>query len=181
MKQHLLTCSCSHRIGVAAAQAGGSVRCPGCGAEVPVPRLGDLVRLEPAPTAPLARPGRRWSAAHACLLAGVVVAAGTAGAAGWLRGRRATVAPFNERAIAESVSTAAADRVYEAWQTYDRQGIARQPMADEERRSRHAESLAVLERIAWAAAAAGALLAAASVALLVTRARPAATADGFRS
>jgi hypothetical protein len=48
MKRYLLPCVCSARIAVSAGQAGDRIRCPACGAEQPVPRLGELARLEPA-------------------------------------------------------------------------------------------------------------------------------------
>jgi hypothetical protein len=48
MKRYLLPCVCSARIAVSAGQAGDRIRCPACGAEQPVPRLGELARLEQA-------------------------------------------------------------------------------------------------------------------------------------
>lgn len=158
MKRYLLPCSCTRRIEVAASQAGGSVRCPGCGADLHVPRLGRLQRFEVAK--PSAAPARRgWGAAQACILAGFVIAAVSAATAGWLHVRRSALIAIDERAIAESVTTATADRVYVAWRVFETQGIARPPLVDEVRRFRQAESLAPLERIAWAAAAAGTALA----------------------
>lgn len=158
MKRHLLPCSCSRRIEVAASQAGGTVICPGCGADLPVPRLRELSQLEVVSAAGPVPPGRRWGAAHAWLLAGALVAASAAATACWLHGRRAAVAPFDERAIRAAVDAVAVEQVYEWWRNYERQGIARPALAEEERRARHATSLATLERIAWGVAAVGAVL-----------------------
>lgn len=169
MKRHLLPCTCSRRIEVTPAQAGGTVRCPGCGLELAVPRLGDLARLEAVSDAAASATPRGWGPAQAGLLAGVVIAAGAATTAGWLHVRRTDVAPIDEAVIMQSVATAPAERVYEAWLNYERQGIARPPQAVEQRRTRQAESLATLERIAWAVSAVGTALAAVAALLIVAR------------
>ncbi len=169
MKRHLLSCTCSRRIEVAPAQAGGTVRCPECGLELAVPRLGDLARLEAVADAAAPPGGLGWGPAQACLLAGVVVAAGAAATAGWLHVRRLGVAPIDETAIVQSVATAPAERVYEAWLNYERRGIARPPQADELRCARQAESLATLAGIAWAVAAVGTAIAALAGLVIVAR------------
>ena len=167
MKRHLLPCPCSRRIEVAPAQAGGTVRCPDCGRELAVPRLGDLAGLEAVADRTASAPQAAWGPAQACLLAGLVVAAVAAAAGGWLGLRRLGVAPVDEAAIVHSVATAPAERVFEAWLNYQRQGIARPPQADELRRFRQAESLAALARVAWAVAAAGVGLAALAALVIV--------------
>ena len=171
MKRHLLPCPCSHRIEIAAAQAGGTVRCPDCGRELAVPRLGELSRLETVTSGATAPSGRDWGGAQACLLVGLVVAIVAAATAGWLRGRRAGAARADDLAITESFVTAAVDRVHEKWLALERQGIARPPRADELRRVRQAESFASLERIAWVTAAAGVGLAAAAAPFVAARRR----------
>jgi len=157
MKRYLLPCSCSRRIPVAAGQAGGSVRCPGCGAAVAVPRLGALSLLETVATGPVsAAAGRAWSAPRACLLGGVVVALAAAAAATWLRGWRSRVSPLDESAIQAVVVAASADQAHQWWLEFERQGIVRPPLVEEQRRAEHARSLRGLETVAWLAAAAGA-------------------------
>lgn len=157
MMRYLLPCSCSRRIAVAAGQAGGSVRCPGCGADVAVPRLGELGRLEKvaAGLAPGVS-GRGWNAARACFFGGVVVAVGAAATASWLRGWRSNVAPLDEAAIQAAVAAAPVAQVHDSWLAFERFGIARPPVAEEERRVRHAQALRGLETVAWLVAAAGA-------------------------
>lgn len=157
MTRYLLPCSCSRRIAVAAGQAGGSVCCPGCGAAVAVPRLGELGRLERDASGPEpADAGRGWNAARACLLGGVVVAVGAAAAASWLRGWRSAVAPLDEAAVRAAVAAAPVEQVHESWLVYERYGIGRPAVAEEERRVRQAQAIRGLETVAWLTAAAGA-------------------------
>ncbi|MFM9024971.1 MAG: hypothetical protein ACKON7_06490 [Planctomycetaceae bacterium] len=157
MTRYLLPCSCSRRIAVAAGQAGGSVRCPGCGAAVAVPRLGELGRLERDASGPEpADAGRGWNAARACLLGGVVVAVGAAAAAAWRRGWRSAVAPLDQAAVRAAVAAAPVEQVHESWLVYERYGIGRPAVAEEERRVRQAQAIRGLETVAWLTAAAGA-------------------------
>jgi hypothetical protein len=175
MTSYLLPCSCSRRIAVAAGQAGGSVRCPGCGAALAVPRLGELGRLERVAAGPEpGAAGRGWNAARACLLGGVVVAVGAAATASWLRAWRSNLAPLDESAVRAAVAAAPVGQVHESWLVYERFGIARPPIAEEERRVRHAQALRGLETVAWLAAAAGAT-AGVGGAVVAARRRRAAT------
>ena len=135
------------------------MRCDGCGANLDVPRLGTLVRLEPAATEPIPR-AAAWTASKACLILGLVVLVVAAAAAGWLRGRRSAVAPLAEDAIRAAVSAADVAQVHASWLEYERQGIHRPPVAEEERRQRQAGGLAALERMAWFVAVLGGLTAA---------------------
>lgn len=163
MKRYLLPCSCSRRIAVTAAQAGGAVRCPGCGADVAVPRLGALGLLEAPVEEPAAAEARDWNAARALVLAGIIAATIAVAAAGWLRVRRSAVAPIDEPVIRTAVAAAPADQVHASWLEFKRQGIARPPGREEQRRQQHAQALAALEAVAWGAAVAGCLLAAAAL------------------
>lgn len=170
MKRYLLRCPCSHQVVVAAGQAGGSVRCPECGSERVVPRLGELGRLEPAAAESADAGGRGWGAAQAWVFAGVATALVGAAVAGWLRGGRAGVAPLDEPAIRAAVAATGADQIHESWLAFEQQGIARPPWDEEQRRIRQAEALGVLEGVAWFAAAAGCVVAV--VALAAVRSRP---------
>jgi hypothetical protein len=167
MNRYLLPCSCSRCIVVAAGQAGDTVRCPDCGAVHAVPRLGELGRLEAAGTEPVAESGRGWDALQACVLAGAVTALVGAALAGSLRGCRAGIAPLDEQAVRRAVSDAPADQVHDSWLLFERKGIVRPPVGEEERRIRQAEALGTLEMAAWVAAVAGCL--AAGVALAAAR------------
>lgn len=173
MKSYLLPCSCSRRIAVAATQAGGVVRCSDCGAMLQVPRLGELARLETASGEPAGASagagGREWNAARAVMLAGVVTALLAATAAGWLRGRRAGVAPIDAAAIMSAVAAAPSDQVHESWLDFERNGIARPPVREEQRRLDQARLLHALEKAAWIVAAAGCL---AAVAAALAAGRP---------
>jgi len=176
MTRYLLPCPCSRRIAVAAGQAGGSVQCPGCGAELAVPRLGELGRLQPDLTDAAPRtPDRGWNAARACLLGGVIVAVGAAAVATWLRGWRAGVAPLDDSAIRAAVAAAPVEQVHESWLEFERRGIARPPVPEEERRQRQAQALKGLESAAWLTAVAGA--AAGLVGALVAGGQRRATAE----
>ena len=176
MKRYLLPCSCSRRIVVAAGQAGGAVRCPDCGSERDVPRLGELGRLDPFVAEPAAAAGRAWGAAQAWVLAGVVTALLGASIAALLSGGRVRVAPLDERAIRESAAAAGADQVYQSWLVFARQGVARPPWGEEDRRLRHAAALGALETVAWIVAGMGCVVAVAAIAALVARPRSAAIA-----
>lgn len=157
MTRYLLPCSCSRRIAVTAGQAGGTVRCPECGAELAVPRLGALGRLEPAVAGLERRPaGAGWNAARACLLGGVVVAIGAAATASWLRGWRSVIAPLDEAAVRAVVAAAPPAVVHDSWLAFERYGITRPAVPEEERRLRQARALRGLETAAWLTAAAGA-------------------------
>lgn len=161
MQRYLLPCSCSHRIPVAAAQAGGKVRCPDCGAERDVPRLGELSRLEVAAVeSPSA--GAGWGAAQACLMAGIVAVAVGLSAAVWLRALRSAAVPLDERAIRESAAVAPADEIHRSWLVFERQGIVRPPFAEEQRMLRQARMLSPLETGAWIVAGIGGAVAAAA-------------------
>lgn len=163
MKRYLLPCRCSRTIVVTAAQAGGAVRCSACNADVVVPRLGALGSLEAEVDEPAGQPVRDWNAGRALLLAGVVVALVAVVTAGWLRSRRAAVAPLDEPLIREAVAAAPSDEVHASWLEFARQGIGRPPLREEQRQLRHAQSLAALEMAAWIAAAAGCMLAIAAL------------------
>lgn len=171
MTRYLLPCSCSRRIPVAAGQAGGAVRCPACGAECVVPRLGELARYETAVQEP--GPARTWSGAQACILAGLVTAVGGAAIAGWLHARRTDVGPFHEQAFRDAVASAPADEVHESWLMFQRQGIARPPVTEELRRLARAQALRALETAGWIAAAAGGATALIGIAAGRSPARPA--------
>lgn len=159
MNSHLLPCSCSRRIAVSTAQAGGEVRCPDCGARLAVPRLREFARLEPVPQeSAVAVAG--WNAARAAVLAGILVACGAAAVAGWLHGCRRGVASIDEPAIRASVAAADAARVHGAWLEFEHQGIAKSLAVDDQRRLQRAQALAGLETVAWLVAAVGAAFAA---------------------
>lgn len=153
MPAYLLSCGCGATVEVGPGNAGGSAACPRCGAELAVPRLGELARL---PTAAAAAPAARpWTAAHACLLGGGIVAALALAAAAYL----AVVPepPFDEATIRRSVAAAGDADVYRAWQALSRSGVARPSSPDEERLVKMAEAgravAAVLAAVAAAAAA----------------------------
>jgi hypothetical protein len=74
-QQYLLPCSCGQKMRVAAAQAGGQLKC-GCGKSLSVPTLRGLRELELAPPETPARKRPGWSPVHGALFAsGLLVAA----------------------------------------------------------------------------------------------------------
>lgn len=194
METFELRCGCSATIPVVAGQAGGRARCPSCGVEQAVPRLGVLRRLgtssragqaSPAPhgtaggtTAPSAAgitdvphrhdaaTRRPWSIGHACLLAGGIVAlAASLGA--WQYGPTPTGSSWvDEVAIRTLVRSSNLDAVLRAWQVFERNG-PQPPPPNQERRERAASTIAGL---LWVIASAGAVVAAGgAVSILATR------------
>ena len=152
MSTYLLPCGCSASIEVGPGQAGGRVSCPACGAMVAVPRLGELARLPRGrPPAPVAA---AWTAAHACLLGGCVVAATALAAAAYLG---STPAPlFDAAAIRGAVTAAATPTVYREWQFLARSGVARPPLPEEQRLVTTARSGRAVAAVLLAVAAGGA-------------------------
>lgn len=74
-QRYLLPCPCGQRIPVSLAEAGGTVRCGACGAELAVPTYRELKSLEPAAAdanAPPRRPSN-WTGWHRRILLGSVV------------------------------------------------------------------------------------------------------------
>lgn len=183
MESFEIPCACSATLSVVAGQAGERIRCPSCGAERRVPRLGELRRLggsAPASgtaatrgrTAGRAGPGGRsgWSVGHACVLAGGVVAATAA-----LAAMRFDSGPgprsVNEPAIREMVAATDLDTVLRAWKAFEQMGPQRGP-PDLERRFQATTTIA---RLLWVVAAAGGLLAAIGGAVMLaagSRAQP---------
>jgi hypothetical protein len=190
METFELRCACSATIPVVAGQAGGRARCPSCGVEQPVPRLGALRRLgtsshagqashalhggsggtasaSSARTTDIAR--RPWSIGHACLLAGGIVAlAASLGA--WQYGSTPTGSSWvDEVAIRQLVRSSSLDAVLRAWQVFERNG-PQPPPPNQERRERAASTIASL---LWVIASAGAVVAAGgAAAILSTRLAP---------
>jgi hypothetical protein len=170
MNRHLLDCRCGHRIPVTPCQAGNTIRCPDCGAELPVPRLGALRRLEPAAAerpAGGSEASRPWTTAHACLLAGLVVATVAGMAAMMVQATRTAV--IDEGSIRAAVRAGEIGQIYQAWQTFARQGVERAVMPDEEQLLRQARLARTMGGMLWAVAAGGLALAAAGWVALVRR------------
>ncbi len=163
MKRFLLPCDCSARIAVTAGQAGDRVRCPACGAEQTVPRLGELGGLEEAPDE--VRPRRRWTLGHACGLAGLLIAVvASAGAIG-LRAL-ATGGPLAaDDDIRAAVAASDIGAVHRAWASMARSGVERPPLPEEARSQRIYRSADAFTRLLWTIAAGGAALAAAGLIL----------------
>jgi len=175
MTRYLLPCPCSQRIVGAPGQAGGTVRCPGCGADVPVPRLGALERLEKdAPAVGSRGAPVPWNAARALVMAGVVCTLGAAATAAALRGWRTAEDPVDETALRSAVTAAPVSEAHQSWLDFERLGIATRPVADEVRRWRRDRALGSLETVAWVTAAVGAAIAAIGAAVAASRRRPAA-------
>jgi hypothetical protein len=196
MKRYLLPCVCSARIAVSAGQAGDRIRCPACGAEQPVPRLGELARLEqatdagserhtpghfrpqgehPVPGRPLAnRPWTAghwaagswttgsmatgsWTAAHACLLAGLFAMLLGGGAAVVVQATRSAVVDADM--IRMAVQGGSIVDIHQAWQAFARQGVERPIMPDEAQLLRQAGIATAVGRLLWGVAALGLVLA----------------------
>lgn len=160
MKRYVLPCVCSARVPVTTGQAGDRVRCPQCGADLPVPRLGEFPRLAVAAdgdTDATRSAVRPWTAGHACLFAGVVVAAVAAAAAMILQSPRAAV--IDEAAIRGAVRAGGIVDIHRAGQDLARQGVARPIMPEEAQLLRRAAGATTLSRLLWAAAAGGTLFA----------------------
>lgn len=156
LKTYLLTCGCSAAVTVGPGQAGGNVTCPQCGASLAVPRLGELARLPSAAPAEAAS-AASWTAAHGCVLGGVLVALLAVAAAAYLG---TAPRPLVEDAmIRAGVAAASTSDIYQAWQALARSGVSRQTMADEERIQQVARSARAVAAVLWTVAAVGAAVA----------------------
>lgn len=171
MERFEIPCACSATLSVVAGQAGERIRCPSCGAERRVPRLGDLRRLGGAAAGaapgrvagrlvPLPRSG--WSVGHACMLAGCLVAA-TAALAATRFGSGSGPGSVDESAIHQMVEATDFGTVIRAWKAFEQMGLQRGP-PDLERRF---QATTTITRLLWVVAGAGALLAAGGGALLL--------------
>lgn len=180
MESFEIPCACSATLSVAAGQAGERIRCPSCGAERRVPRLGELRRLGGS-AAPGAAPGRvvgrpgtsvrpGWSVGHACVLAGGLVAAAAALAAARF-GSGPGPRSVDEAGIREMVAATDLGTVLGAWRAFEQMGPQRGP-PDLERRFQATTTIA---RLLWAVAGAGGLVAAGGAAFILaggSRPRP---------
>lgn len=133
------------------------MRCPACGAEQSVPRLGDLGGLEEAPEE--GRPRRRWTVGHACCLAGLLIAvvasAGAIGLRAWATG----VPLVADDDIRAAVAATDIGAVHRAWASMARSGVERPPLPEEVRSQRIHRSADAFARLLWTIAAGGAALA----------------------
>jgi len=138
--------------------------------DMTVPRLGALARLEPAPedAVEVRGPSRAWTTADACVLAGLVIAAAAAVGAVAVQSIRTSV--IGEDMIRVAVRAGDITEIYQAWQTFARQGVERAVMPDEEQIARQARLAGAIGRMLWAVAAGGLALAAAGT-VAVTRRR----------
>jgi len=183
MTRHLLPCpECGGVIPVAAGQAGDEVICGGCGAAVTVPRLGDLTRLprtdgsgghaesggSRAGGRHRAGPQGQWTAAHACLWSGLVVAALAGGVAALLASLPKPI--INEEGILQAHRTGSIVDVHRVWKEHYQNGVARPPMPDEQAVQQLMQAREGMIRTLWLGASAGGVLAtAAGIALLARR------------
>lgn len=178
--------SCNTPNRVMPGQAGGRLTCRACGAECPVPRLGELRRLAATAASGLAGEGlaegrpasgassRRWSVAHGCVLAGAVLGIFGAGAASWF-GDGMTRPVVDETGIRALVQASDLRTVLQAWRDLERKGLERPP-ASQERRQQAAASIS---RLLWLCSGAGAVLATGGgLAIVAARRRPDAAAIG---
>ena len=123
--RYLVPCSCGHGIEVGLGQAGGTVRCPACGSECGVPRLGELSRLATVAAAPPTR--TPWSLGHACLFGGGTVAllAFITGSAVEALTTGARGGAFDFEAVRSAVAAADVVEVYGAAEKLLADGVAR--------------------------------------------------------
>lgn len=154
MDRYRLPCDCGGLLEVAAGQAGDRVRCKTCGADMLVPRLGELSRLERVP-----RPERTrqpWSVGQAIGLAGGCFAVLSAVAA-LMIGPCSQAAPtVDTTGIQAAVSAADAGTIYRGWQAMDRNGIRRPLLPEEERAGRIHRFASSMSRLMWGGVAIGA-------------------------
>lgn len=156
INRSLLTCGCSATLTVGPGQAGSAVICPRCGASLRVPRLGDLAQL-PAAAPAEGAPAVAWTAAHGCVLGGILAAVLAVGAAAYLGMAPRPV--VDDAMIRAGVAAASTSDIYKAWQALARSGVSRPTMADEERIQQVARSARAVARILWTVAAVGAAVA----------------------
>ena len=146
-----------------AGQAGDRISCPACGAELVIPRLGELSTLEAA--AEEQRSGRRWTVGHACGLAGLLIAAAAASGAVGLRAWAVGEPVTDEETTRAAVAASDIGTVHRGWISMARSGIERPPLPEEARSHQLYRSADALARLLWAIAAGGAVLAVAGITL----------------
>jgi hypothetical protein len=172
MESFEIPCECSATLSVVAGQAGERIRCPSCGAERRVPRLGELRRLGGAPSGVdpdrgVDRPGQParsgWSFGHACVMAGCLVGA-TATFAALLFNARHGPGAVNETAIREQVAATDLGTVLGAWKAFEQIGLQSGPPRVE----RRFQATLTIARLLWVVAGAGAVVAAGGAAVILT-------------
>ncbi len=165
-------CHCSATVLVGLGQAGTEAVCPSCGATITVPRLRELATFE---VAEAARTETAWSAGHAWLLVGLVIAAVASLAAGILSqfdGGASQRLP-DERLIRAAVESADAATVHKAWIAVKRSGVDRGAIAEESLVQRAANTASRVALLMWTVAAGGALAAiGGAIASVRSRAQP---------
>ena len=71
--KYWLPCECSKRLQVSTAEAGETVTCPSCAAQIVVPSMRLVKRLEPVERSTPRRPRSRWSVRKAWMTAGLAI------------------------------------------------------------------------------------------------------------
>jgi hypothetical protein len=171
MTRHLLSCpNCGLQIAVTAGQAGDRVTCGGCGTDVAVPRLGDLARLPRSDAMPAtSRPRSSWTAGHACLWSGLVIAGLSSVAALALQSPPGPA--VDEDRIRTAFRAGSIVDVYQIWQGLERVGVARPPTDAEQDVLLRTRARGGIARVVWLAAAAGGVLAAVGATAMAARRR----------
>jgi len=153
--KYLLPCSCGDRIAVDAAQAGQRVRCS-CGAELEVPTLMGLRKLEPSVATPQG-PRRNpiaWGPRQALMLLGAIIVILGASWAAWCLASRPRFV-FDRLAPLDALSL---------WELL-KSGVDAPPAQIERWMAASREYGNLWAGVGWAAAAIGALIFAASFAI----------------
>lgn len=167
MQTFEVRCSCSALIPVTAGQAGERIDCPACGSAVRVPRLGDLRRVAVEPAAGRGAPSANWSAGHACILAGGLVAALAGLAAWWMTASTPVAPPINEAGIRAAVEASPLESVLAAWRSFDQFGLPPPELVGDPRIERRTQATSMLAGLLWGIAAVAGLIALGGVAALL--------------
>ena len=129
--KYLLPCSCGLEVAVEPAQAGGTVQC-GCGKQLDVPTLREIVRLKPvAVSGPAAPSSPTWGLRHGLLVLGTLLIVGSL----------ATAAHFYvHRPQPLRLEYLSVGQVWQIWEEL-RQGVDRPPFPDQQMYALHMRSL----------------------------------------
>ncbi len=121
MVQYLLPCQCGRKIPVDTTKAGRTLKCE-CGAQLEVPTLGGMKKLEPAAQSKHAPSAATWGPRQRVLLAGILICVTGLGIAGCFRYYRPPPPPHELRIerIPQYVQSLTLMQTMELWAALER-------------------------------------------------------------
>ena len=121
MVQYLLPCQCGRKIPVDTTKAGRTLKCE-CGAQLEVPTLGGLKKLEPVTQAKRAHSAANWGPRQRVLLVGILICVTGLGIAGFFWHHRPLPPPHELRIeqIPQYVQSLSLMQTIKLWEALER-------------------------------------------------------------